>query len=76
SPLMVAVKGGHLVVILLLIQYGALLSTTDNTGKTPLHIAAFMGNDVVVQLLLDMGVAVDARDENGATALHEAMRGH
>jgi ankyrin repeat protein len=49
-----------------------LVSSKDNTGKTPLHWAAYKGYTNVAELLLANKADVNALDDEGDTPLHEA----
>ncbi|RFU81377.1 ankyrin repeat [Trichoderma arundinaceum] len=49
TPLHMAVEGGHMEVIKLLVDNGAGLSCEDEIRRTPLHLAAEKGNEAVVK---------------------------
>jgi ankyrin repeat protein len=56
----------------LLLDHGAEITATDNTGCTALHEAAMSGEDSVAKLLLDHSAEITATDDTGQTVLHEA----
>jgi ankyrin repeat protein len=56
-----------------LIDAGAPVESTDETGLTPLMIAAKQGNLEVLRTLLDRQARVDFMDFEGRTALHYAI---
>ncbi|TSP79431.1 Serine/threonine-protein phosphatase 6 regulatory ankyrin repeat subunit C [Bagarius yarrelli] len=77
TPLMLAVLGGHIDCVLLLLERGAPPDTRDRKGRTALHRAALLGWDDCVTALLSHNVAVQTKDFQGRTALHlAASRGH
>jgi ankyrin repeat protein len=60
-----------------LLNEGAQVNATNNSGRTSLYLAALGGHEAVARLLLEMGAAVNAADNSGSTPLHEAAgRGH
>ncbi|KAH6903944.1 ankyrin repeat-containing domain protein, partial [Coprinopsis sp. MPI-PUGE-AT-0042] len=79
SPLMLAVKVGHLACAQTLLSLpGIDANLRDITGKTTLMQAAANGHVECVQLLVEVpGIDINARDNNGWTALiHAASGGH
>ena len=56
-----------------LIDAGAAVESTDETGLTPLMIAAKQGNLEMLRTLLDRQARVDFMDFNGRTAIHYAI---
>jgi uncharacterized protein len=42
----------------------ALLSATDNNGRTPLHVAAFQGNTAVMRALVNAGADANALEDD------------
>jgi ankyrin repeat protein len=71
TPLMGAVRRGHLEVVKALIALGANVNAKTDDGRTALTEAVENGNVEVVRLLLDKGADVTAR-ANGRTALEIA----
>jgi ankyrin repeat protein len=51
-----------------LINRGAQVNCTDQSGKTPLMYAVTMGNNELVSFLLERGVRVSQKDKAGNTA--------
>uniref|UniRef100_A0A5K3ETX1 ANK_REP_REGION domain-containing protein n=2 Tax=Mesocestoides corti TaxID=53468 RepID=A0A5K3ETX1_MESCO len=77
TPLIEAAKEGFDCVVKLLLQYGASVSQTTNTGYTALHYAAANGHLECVKLLLEHGSPLEEQNENGHTPLMEATsNGH
>jgi ankyrin repeat protein len=61
----------------LLLEYGANVAETDDSGRTALHLAAQDGRSEVVRLFLEHGAEAKAKDENASTALSmAAANGH
>lgn len=54
--------------IIKLLQAGANVNATDNSGMTALHYAAWYGNLAAIQFLLDGAADTTLRDKNGQTA--------
>ena len=69
AALHAAATGGHEVIVLLLLEHGASVSSIDNYGDTPLHYAA---TEAVAGLLLDYNADATARNFRGDTPLHHA----
>ena len=61
SPLHIASETGHLAVIDVLIEYGANINATDNSGSTPLHEAL---NADTLKLLLKYGADPNVQEQN------------
>ena len=88
TPLQIASKNGHAMIVKSLLQHGAdskirgrdhivmhNVSGTrieDSWQRTALHHAATLGLKGVVETLLDHGWPIDSRDRDGRTALHHA----
>lgn len=76
TALHLAVQGGHLDAVEVLLAAGAEPMAMDNDGLTALHLAALNGHEHTVQIinfLLEAGVPVNALDEGGGTALERAF---
>jgi ankyrin repeat protein len=65
-----ACRNGHLQVVKLLVEHGALIEIADNQGMTPLLDAAGSEFLDVVQYLEARGSNIDAVTEDGRTILH------
>ncbi|KAJ3295434.1 hypothetical protein HDU79_009123 [Rhizoclosmatium sp. JEL0117] len=72
TPLYFAVAGGHLAVVVTLIQMGANIHSTVMNGWTPLYIAAWDGHRDITEILLEAGANVNARTSRGRTPLLSA----
>lgn len=75
TPLHHASFGGHTSVVLLLLEHGANVSSTDTDGATALHEAALNGHEQVAWLLMEHGSDVLATDTSGETPLLWAASG-
>lgn len=64
-PLHSAVAANHTGIARMLIEHGALVNVTQQSGVTPLHSAAQNGNLELLILLLEAGATVNARMEGG-----------
>jgi ankyrin repeat protein len=60
--------------VLRLLDAGASVETTDESGTTPLMAAARQGNAEIIRTLLAQGASVDFADLDGRSALHYALR--
>lgn len=78
SPLMLACKHNHPMIVHLLISKGAFVNNAaDGIGATPLHAACDVGSVEIVSALLDAKANARATKLNGSTPLHIAARhGH
>lgn len=77
SPLIEASKEGYDRIVKLLLQYGASVTQTTNTGYTALHYAAANGHVDCVKLLVEYRSPLEDQNENGHTPLMEATsNGH
>jgi ankyrin repeat protein len=65
---------GPIDLVRLLIEKGAKINATSESGHTPLHAAAGRSDNLEnVKLLLDMGADPNAVDDDGETPLHGAV---
>jgi ankyrin repeat protein len=69
TPLCRAVKGGHYLVVRLLIERGADVNKSGPMGDTPLCITALEGHHLVAQLLIEGGADVNKSGPMGDTPL-------
>ncbi|KAL2918463.1 hypothetical protein HK105_201864 [Polyrhizophydium stewartii] len=76
TPLMVACKQGHTKVAAVLIEFGALVKSSDDYAATALHWAANSGDPALVSLVVSKGhlsaADLSKRDTFGSTPLHFA----
>ncbi len=73
TPLMLAIGGGHLEMVNLLLRYGADKTARDNAGNTLLHIAAKSNHIAIVELLLAEHADVNASNKSGKNPLDYAQ---
>ena len=74
TPLNLAARGGHLDILIFLLEHGASLTeTTHHEGWTALHSAAAMGHEAVVQSLLRYGAIPELRAKDGSSAFELAV---
>ena len=66
---------GHANVVLVLLQLGAVVNSTDDSGKTGLHYASMRGHLAVVKHLIEAGAVINAKDDSGNTPLFYACAG-
>ncbi|KAL2756555.1 hypothetical protein ACRALDRAFT_2026611 [Sodiomyces alcalophilus JCM 7366] len=78
TPLHLAARNGHEVIVHVLLRHGADVRREEAFGETPLHEAARNGHVALVRLFVEGGGAVvDAGNRDASTALHvAARRGH
>ncbi|KAL8612705.1 hypothetical protein ACOMHN_025356 [Nucella lapillus] len=74
TPLHRAAIFNHKAVVIFLLDKGADIDSTDNTGCTPLLLAASKGCWDTVQVLVGRGADVTVRDFNSRNFLHLAIR--
>uniref|UniRef100_A0A8C5SGD0 Tetratricopeptide repeat, ankyrin repeat and coiled-coil containing 1 n=1 Tax=Laticauda laticaudata TaxID=8630 RepID=A0A8C5SGD0_LATLA len=68
---------GHEEMVLLLLEFGALIDGASENGMTSLCCAAAAGHMHIVSLLSKKGTKIDHLDKKGQCALvHSALRGH
>ncbi|NXU84942.1 TANC1 protein, partial [Xiphorhynchus elegans] len=68
---------GHEEVVTLLLEFGAAIDGTSESGMTALSYAAAAGHMNIVSLLCKRGAKADCVDKKGQCALvHSALRGH
>ncbi|HEX3397438.1 MAG TPA: ankyrin repeat domain-containing protein [Steroidobacteraceae bacterium] len=72
TPLIAAVRGGHMDAVSLLLGTGADPNAADAQGHSPLMLASASGAAAMIQLLLEHRADVDAQDHDQRSALHYA----
>ena len=76
TPLQCAARTGNLQMAGLLIDAGAEVNATGETGRTPLSFAVLFSHLDMLRLLIEKGADVNARDAEGASPLdYAAWRG-
>lgn len=71
SPLLMAIKGGSLPIVQLLLQQKQIIETKDKKGYTELHWAARQNVAAIFRALVKSGhFNINAKANNGATPLH------
>ncbi|UNI20763.1 hypothetical protein JDV02_006822 [Purpureocillium takamizusanense] len=74
TPLHRAVAhGGQIVIVRMLLTYGASVSAVNVAWRTPLHRAAANCELDIALLLVDEGARIDVTDRQGSTPLNEAL---
>jgi ankyrin repeat protein len=77
TPLRLAAMKGNLDIMKLLLEHGAIVDASRQSGRTALHWASLKGHPDIVKLLLDYGADVWAQDEFGRTSLDWSLiKGH
>eukprot|EP00210_Caulerpa_lentillifera_P005472 g5232.t1 len=74
TPLYAASRQGHVEIVQKLLDQGALVNKTINSGATSLHGAAAFGQEQVITVLLQHKAQIDARTKHGELPLHTAAR--
>lgn len=59
---MIASKGGFTAIIRPLLQRGAAVNMTDDTGTSSLHYAAKFGHFEIMDILINNRAAIELRD--------------
>ena len=75
TPLHYAATGGHVEIILMLLDENAYIDAESPNKSTPLMMAAMYGSTAAVRTLLDAGADPTLRNELGMSAVDFAMRG-
>lgn len=75
TPLKIATSRGHVDIMKLLIDRGALVDKPTKVGLTPLFFAVQSGYVDAAELLIKHGANVSAVSEMGTMPLHTAVRG-
>lgn len=75
TPLMLAAKNGHYIIVLDLIKAGANPNQTDKEGHTALMLPAQNGHSKIVSYLVKAGANIHQQTSAGWTAFLLAMRG-
>jgi uncharacterized protein len=74
TPLMRAAEHGHLEMVTLLLDNGALINRPDELGKTALIWAAEGGDATVIDALIKAGAKIEQATRQGITPLMAAAR--
>lgn len=74
TPLYAASRNGHLEVVKRLLQHGAQVNETINSGATAMHGACAFGQEQVARVLIDHGARLDMTTKHGELPLHTAAR--
>ncbi|GBG73640.1 hypothetical protein CBR_g16983 [Chara braunii] len=72
-PLHVAVRAGKLSSVFVLLNHGAKVNCSDDTGETALHYAASSGNVAIARVLLNYGADHTVRNKEGCMPIHVAI---
>jgi len=77
TPLLIAAKSGHLMIVINLIDHGTNVLAVDRDGWSAVHYACFEGHLSTLLVLIHHGANVSIKDRNGVSALMLAARnGH
>jgi len=76
TPLHYAATGGHVEIILMLLDENAYIDAESPNKSTPLMMAAMYGSTAAVRALLDAGADPTLRNELGLSAVEFAQRGN
>uniref|UniRef100_A0A8D0D5R9 Ankyrin repeat domain 44 n=1 Tax=Sander lucioperca TaxID=283035 RepID=A0A8D0D5R9_SANLU len=77
TPLMLAVAGGHVDAVSLLLEREANVNLASKHGLTALHLGLLCGQEECIQCLLEQEASILLGDSRGRTAIHlAAARGH
>ncbi|KAJ3652927.1 hypothetical protein Zmor_018850 [Zophobas morio] len=77
TPLIIASREGHEILVEYLAKYGAEINRADKYGWTLLYAASFQGHEKIVECLVKCGAEINRADEDGETPLYAASsRGH
>ncbi|OQV20382.1 putative 26S proteasome non-ATPase regulatory subunit 10 [Hypsibius exemplaris] len=77
TPLLICVAAGKEDLVRFLVQRGANVTQTNDTGQQPIHYAASKNKMAIAELLLELGASVNVKDQAGNTPLHRAAsQGH
>ena len=74
TPLHYAATGGHVEIILILLEEHAYIDAESPNKSTPLMMAAMYGSTAAVRTLLDAGADPTLRNEIGLSAVEFAQR--
>jgi len=70
-PLHIAAQKGHINIVDLLIQSGAIVDAKNRSERTPLHLAAIKNHSNIIKLLIQNGADIEAQEKyNGYRPLH------
>lgn len=75
TPLFEAAKKNDISMVKLLVENGAYINISDDSGRTPLHYSAISRKDQTsVEYLIDSGASINDKDNNGDTPVHLASK--
>lgn len=75
-PLHLAADHGHVAIVRMLLENGAMKEVVDADGDTPLISAAWKGHHEVVRMLLDNGAMIEASVFGLTPLIFAACEGH